>query len=217
MILQERAEGQWLVPGLGGEDRWDTRKVVDFDSVKAVWLSRYQMVRRLTANVDVVIEKSPPNMMRIEELTRQFPKHSFLANNRDPYACCASELLRKYKGATLDNQARSGRLRELAETWLVRSARILDLVDRFEIPLITYEAFCESPDSLLGRLKLPDGVAESIDFHAQVKVKDYQPQGIVNQNPKQLAKLSSQEIQVVSECLQASLPLLDAFGYQLRS
>ena len=42
----------------------------------------YQEVKRLTQNIDAVIEKSPPNMMRMEELASK--KVSFIANNRDP-------------------------------------------------------------------------------------------------------------------------------------
>jgi len=86
MILQPRGEGQWLVPGLSEKDRWSPDKEVNYLSVKATWLSTYQQVKRLTQNIDVVIEKSPPNMMRIEQLSSQFRDYSFLVNNRDPYA-----------------------------------------------------------------------------------------------------------------------------------
>lgn len=83
MILQERGEGQWLIPGLCEEDRWNPDKKVNYESVKAVWLNRFQSVQRLVQHVDVVIEKSPPNMMRIEELSSQFRNYSFIANNRN--------------------------------------------------------------------------------------------------------------------------------------
>ena len=72
MILQPRGEGQWLVSGLCEKDRWNPEKEVNYLSVKATWLNVYQQVSRLTKNVDVVIEKSLPNMMRIEQLSRLY-------------------------------------------------------------------------------------------------------------------------------------------------
>lgn len=42
---------------------------MNYLSVKATWLSVYQQVKLLTKNIDVVIEKSPPNMGRIKQLS----------------------------------------------------------------------------------------------------------------------------------------------------
>ena len=56
----KNGEGQWLVPGLSIQDRWEPDKEVDYSSVKAVWLNAFQNINRLKPDVDVVIEKSPP-------------------------------------------------------------------------------------------------------------------------------------------------------------
>lgn len=215
-MLQERAEGQWLVPGLCADARWDPALPVNYASVQAVWLHRWQQLHAERPQLQVVVEKSPPNMVRLEHLLAQFRKTSLLANNRDPYANCASILYRMHAGAGLEREARRQQLKVLAQHWLLRSARIRELVVRLGIPLLTYEQFCDAPATLLPKLDLPTGVAESIDVHAQVRVKDYPLQGIANQNRRQIDLLDEAELAAISEVLQPQEELLDYFSYELR-
>jgi hypothetical protein len=215
-FLQERAEGQWLVPGLCSDDRWDVDKLVDYASVQAVWLSRWQQLQAAAPALQVVVEKSPPNMVRLEAMVAQFRDVSLLANNRDPYANCASILYRMHDGAQLPAVQRQQALRRLAAHWLLRSARIRELVARYDIPLLTYEQFCDMPAAILPKLNLPRGVAQSIDVQARVRVKDYPMQGIANQNQRQIALLREEEIAAVSEVLGRQQELLDYFSYELR-
>ncbi len=215
MILQPRGEGQWLVPGLCEKDRWNPEKEVNYLSVKATWLSVYQQVKRLTQNVDVVIEKSPPNMMRLEQLSSQFRDYSFIANNRDPYANCASILYRNHDAGNLSPDKRKEVLGFLTKQWLMRSDRIKGLITIFNAPLLTYEEFCRNPSSVINTLNTPNGVSESINPDANVKVKDYNPQPISNQNERQISKLADEEIEHISKSLKSKTELLEYFGYQL--
>ena len=43
-FLEERAEGQWLVPGLAEDHRWDADMAVDYASVQVTWLQRWQQL-----------------------------------------------------------------------------------------------------------------------------------------------------------------------------
>ncbi|WP_323269556.1 sulfotransferase [Synechococcus sp. CCY9201] len=215
MILQPTGEGQWLLPGLCENDRWNPEKDVNYLSVKATWLNAYQQVRRLTQNVDVVIEKSPPNMMRMKQLSSQFRDHSFLANNRDPYANCASRLYRNHDADNLSSDKRKEVLSSIAEDWIMRSYKIKELISTLNAPLLTYEDFCRNPSSVINMLNTPKGVSESIDPDANVKVKDYDSQPVSNQNERQISKLVNGEIEHISELLKSNTELLEYFGYQL--
>jgi hypothetical protein len=64
-------------------------------------------------------------------------------------------------------------------------------------------------------LNLPKGVAESIDPNSSVKVKDYSVQPIVEQNTRQIAKLSRNELDLISEVLSSHKELLEFFGYSI--
>ena len=215
MLLQSRGEGQWLVPGLCEKDRWSPEKEVNYLSVKATWLSTYQRVNRLTQNVDFVIEKSPPNMMRMEQLSSQFRDYSYIANNRDPYANCASILYRHHDADNLSPHKRKEVLYNLTNNWIMHSEKIKSLISSLSAPLLTYEEFCSNPSSVVEMLKIPKGVSESINPNATVKVKDYKPQPISNQNERQISKLTDEEIEYISESLKPKSELLECFGYQL--
>lgn len=215
MILQERGEGQWLVPGLCGRGRWDPEKEVNYHSVKSVWLNKYQRVKRLTQNIDVVIEKSPPNMMRIERLSSQFQDFSFIANNRDPYANSASNFYRVFDAGKIDSERRTKIFARLARNWLMRSSRIRELVFTLDIPLLTYEQFCQNPSSVLNILNLPDGVSETINPQASVKVKSYKAQPISNHNKHQISHLTDEDIACISKILEPYSELVAFFGYQI--
>lgn len=162
-----------------------------------------------------MIEKSPPNMMRLERLSSLFRYCSFLANNRDPYANCASRLYRHYDAHALGKNQRIRILRRLAKQWVVRSDRIKSLVKILEIPLVRYEDFCEDPEVLLSALRLPDGVAEQINFNARLKIKDYKPQRIKNMNARQVNRLRKKELDALSSIFEVHEGLLDFFDYGL--
>ncbi|KAF3983675.1 MAG: sulfotransferase family protein [Methylococcales symbiont of Hymedesmia sp. n. MRB-2018] len=215
MILQPEGEGQWLVPGLCEKNRWSPDKEVNYLSVKSTWLSTYQQVNRLTQNIDVAIEKSPPNMMRIHQLSSQFRDYSFIANNRDPYANCASILYRYRDAENLSPDKRKKILNNSAKKWIMRSAKIKELMSSLNAPLLTYEEFCRNPSSVIKILNLPNGVSESINPDANVRVKDYKSQCISNQNERQISNLTDEEIEHISASLKLNNQLLEFFSYQL--
>ena len=213
--LQAKAEGQWLIPGLCQNDRWEKGKYINYNSVKSVWLNRYQELNRSEKVIDVVIEKSPPNMMRIMELSSRFKSFSFVANNRNPYANCASILYRHHNDENIGAEQRIKVLSSIARDWIKRSFIINKLVTEHEIPLITYEDFCKNPATLIKELNLPRGVVDTIDVNAIVKVKDYEPQKILNQNDRQISKLTAEELQHLTNIFIEKKELLDNFGYKL--
>ena len=215
MLLTPKGEGQWLIPALCKKDRWNPDKEVDYQSVKAVWLSKFQNAKRLAPNIDVVIEKSPPNMVRLEKISSQFREYSFLVNIRNPYATCSSSLYRNCNADATTSETRRNKLNRLAESWLKRSAIIRLHIRKLGVPIITYEQFCQDPSSVLGKLRLPDGVSSSVNPRAKVKVKDYKPQVISNQNDRQISRLTTKEIEQIGVVLGGNEQLLNYFGYQI--
>lgn len=213
-LLQKRGEGQWLVPGLNGKGRWDPDMPVDYASVKAIWLRAFQDLLHLTQTTDVVIEKSPPNMVRIEKLADQFRDCSFIANHRNPYANCSSILYRRHEADSLGRAERIEALKKLTHTWLKRTHILRDLVERLGCPLLTYEAFCDDPSTIKSLLSLPTGVADTIDPNAEIQVKNYPAQRISNQNERQISNLTEEEIAAMSSILEREGDLLAFFNYQ---
>lgn len=213
MLLEKHGEGQWLLPGMCEKGRWSPEKEINYSSVKAVWLSKYQEVNRLVQNIDVVIEGSHPNMMRLEKLTSQFRDYSFIASNRDPYANCSCILHRYNNADNLGIEQRKEILSSITIGWLMRSSKIRELIPILNAPLLTYENFCKAPSSVLNILNLPSGVSQTINPNSKVVVNNSIPQPIVNQNKGLISKLSNEEIEHISRLLTSSKDLLEYFGY----
>jgi hypothetical protein len=213
MFLQHRAEGQWLIPGLC-QDRWDPNKTVKWHSVKATWLSQYQKINQLVGDVDVVIEKSPPNMVRIQQLTSLFDRFSLLAFNRNPYASCSSLMYRLHHPENKTPEQRLQILDRIARDWIERSDIIKKLVLELNINLFTYEEFCDDLPRCVQKIDLPPDALQTIDCDSIVKVKDYQPQKIISQNQRQIVNLTESEIQLLTDRFTDRADVLSFFNYK---
>ena len=71
------------------------------------------------------------------------------------------------------------------------------------------------PSRLSNALRLPKGVADTIQFSSSVKVKDYPPQPVANQDARQISVLTQDEIRCLSDELSDHQDVLDFFGYEL--
>ena len=81
-------------------------------------LTNIKYIQKSNRKIDFVIEKSPPNMMRIVELSTHFKRLSLIANNRNPYANCASILYRNFDAESFNLQERKEILLGLAGDWI---------------------------------------------------------------------------------------------------
>jgi hypothetical protein len=215
-FLQRRAEGQWLVPGMSAPDRWDPGKRMDWTSIRSVWLNRIEMIESLGQEVELIIEKSPPNMVRIDQLTQVFPLHSLLAFNRDPFAACSSVLYREFKPEGKGTEARIQLVSKLARDWLSRSRMVKSCIEKNGAVSFSYEAFCADPNSCLAALVGTIPSLATIDVSRSIRVKDYQQQPLANQNSRQIKRLSAGEIRAIAKVLGSDPELVAFFGYDAK-
>lgn len=212
-ILQENAEGQWLIPGMYKPDKWDREKAVNWESVRSVWLKKIETIKASGVGIELIIEKSPPHLVRVDQLIKVFPNYSLIAFNRDPYANCASILYRNYNAAKESENSRLEIVSKLADDWLFRSKWIKKWIDELQLVSFTYEEFCADPAACVARLAVDIPVLQTIDVGKRIKVKDYDEQGIVNQNIRQISNLTRKEIDAISEVLTKGHKLVSFFGY----
>lgn len=213
MTLRPDGEGQWLLPGLCKQDRWDPEKYIDWDAVEVVWKNKIRTVEQLVGRVDVVIEKSPPHMIRSEALLKQFPQHDLIVFNRNPYANCSSILHRNYSPGGKTEDERIEDLKQLASDWAFRAAWAKRNIDTYNCLNFTYEEFSDDVESTM-RMTV-DRIPNLVDVRSDltIKVKDYPPQKIANQNSRQVSKLSAREREAIGLTLQKHEELLNFFGY----
>lgn len=213
MLLHPTGEGQALIRGLRGEERWSPDKPVNWESVRAVWTHRIHTVAEEDGPVKLVVEKSPPNMVRAAGLLQLFPKHQIIATNRNPYAFCASSMYRSHDTDSLSEEERSQVLRSLAARWISCSRQIKDIVETHAPLFFTYEEFCDDVAATLARAVERIPALEGASADARVEVKDYTARPISNQNQRQVALLSEKDRAVIGKVLRSEEALLSFFGY----
>lgn len=214
MVLNPNGEGQWLVPGLIEKTmRWEPGYEINWDSVKAVWGTKIRTVEQLVGRVDVVIEKSPPNMVRAAGLLATFPEHAIIVLNRNPYANCASVLYRNHQPEEKTADEREKFISMLSKRWLVYAGLLREILTDNDAMLLNYETFCRDTEAELARIVARVPQLQGMNTDAEVRVKDYVPQPIADQNARQIAQLTTQEKARISELLTAQEELVRFFGY----
>ncbi len=161
--------------------------------------------------MEYIFEKYPDNVCRYKSLLKIIPNTKVVANNRNPYAQIASAMKNKY-GYMQHNRFYES-VEECIHYWLVWSEYIREACEKDNVPLVTYEQFCDNPDTIISAFGLEEGEFKK-DFHVS-NVKDYAPQGIENMNEKQIALLSDLQKETITEALSEHEELLAYFGYEL--
>lgn len=213
MVLEEKGEGQWLVPSLSGSDRWNAGKVVDWGLVKKVWLERYHAVNKLVSTIDVVIEKSPPNLLRITHILECFEDSSCFAFNRNPYANCASIFYRKFSSDDLSLAERRKVIKRIAIGWLARAEYLSKAIKEMDMLYFSYEDFCSRPAECVNKVMNICPELDLVDCSHAIQVKDYPMQHIKNHNSRQIRLLSEDDISCITGVLNQDKSLLEYFGY----
>ena len=204
-LLHSKGEGQQLIPGMFEIDRWSPEKYIDYESVKSVWLAKYQSLKKQNPLVNTIFEKSPPNQVRIYNIIKMFKDTSLLINIRNPYANCASRLYRYYNYA----DQRSKSLHELANNWVRESTNLKQIAHDTSSQIITYEQFCNNPNILSTFL------STDVDISVKIKIKDYEPSLVTNYNDKQISKLTAEDISIISSVIRHHSELVEFYGYEV--
>jgi hypothetical protein len=216
MVLNPNGEGQWLLPGLINKAlRWEADMEVNWDSVRAVWGQKVKQVEQLTGRVDLVIEKSPPNMVRADGLLKAYPDNAVLVFNRNPFANCASILYRNHKADELTDERRLHLLTVLARDWIRYAEHLKRIIDTRAPVVLSYEEFCRDTEKALEKVISRVPQLQGADPGWQVRVKDYEPQRISDHNARQIGRLSESEKARLSEVLSEQQELVADFGYDV--
>jgi hypothetical protein len=222
--LNQRAEGQWLVPDLSEpRARWDPAHQVDLARAKAIWLDT---LRREHPGADVVVEKSPPNLCRYEQLIEALAPMpvEVVTFSRDPYATCASwhhrygarRIERKWglpEGTSVATE--QGYFAALATIWVAR-AEMLRAARQAAFLHTSYEAFTAAPAEVVGAIAARVPAIAGADPHAAVQVKDRPAEPVRDMNAEQIATLAPPQIDALSGVFARHEDLLGSFGYAVR-
>lgn len=222
--LNENGEGQWLIPSLSASGhRWDAEFVPSMRKVRATWLQR--AARNAGGNRCLVIEKSPPNLCRIDAFLEAFKTMNAraLVLLRNPYATCASWFAR-YRPADLAEQTGdrslavmdddSAYIDVIARVWIKRAEQLLR-ARAHAVLTLRYEDLTAHPDAAIEQLAALWPQLGGVDLKAPLDVKDHTPRVLRNMNDAQIAELTTAQLAQLTAIFSQHREILGEMGYDL--
>ncbi len=187
---------------------------INYKSLTGMLAQKINKLEQAYPEMEYIFDKTPDTACRYKSLLKIIPNTKVVANNRNPYAQIASALKRRHFTLRCPNPHDPlERCRMCIHFWLVWSEYIRDACEKDNVPLVTYEQFCDNPHTLISAFGLEESEFKK-DFHVS-NVKKYAPKAIENMNEKQIALLSDLQKETITEALSEHKELLAYFGYEL--
>lgn len=201
-----RTEGQFLVAkGVMPDSktlfarRWSVIKDIlqneslyKWDVIKENW---HAVWARSGEDKTVMLEKSPPNVMRAEMMEKQFPGSSFVLGIRNPYAFALStrSKIKKYNvPMIMDHWVACARQQ------LVNKDKLINKI------FIRYEDFCKAPGDYCKLL---------VDFVPELE--NVPRPNIKPANARRYHQMTRPYFEKVNAIIKENEDLMDAFGYPI--
>ena len=195
---------------------WDGSRPLDWQRIKSVWESHWDLAKPL------LLEKSPPNLIRAEAIEAAFDPAHFILMLREPYAHIEG-LARRSGVPPMDlakSATRAERVRRAADLWLEFAlAQRETIKNRKQVTWFTYEGLTQEPARIASQLKtfLPE--LGSLDVEARFgvhAVSGTQARELQDMNAPKRALLRVADFEIISDALKPHPNLLEFFGYDLR-
>ena len=181
-------------------NRWDSKLPVDWPMVKQVWHHYWDPKR------PIFLEKSPPNILRADQIESHFQPAYFFVMWRNPYAHCESQI-RRNGNQPGDAAGFAIRCLEIQRQNIRKLRNVLP---------VSYEELTAEPSRFvrqaneflpeLGKLR----VSGDFNVHNHLDEK----LGIRDLNQEKIALLSETERHEINSVFSQSTATLDYFGYR---
>ena len=181
--------------------RWDETMNYDWHQIKREWHKYWNRHK------PILLEKSPPNLIRADKIELHFEPSYFIIFYRNPYAHCES-LIRRRQFTT----ARAARFAINCLKYQKKNASTLK-----RSILISYESLTNNKEDTLRRLSefLPE--LSDMDFYRKFTSHNFMSQNleITNLNDKKIDKLTIKEIEEINSVFLEEVKLINDFGYEI--
>lgn len=184
---------------LAGKDRWDPLKQIPWERVKRVWYEEWDLKK------PILLEKSPPHLVRASQLEENFPNSYFIISVRNPYAFC--------EGLSRRHSKNRGSYYNIAKFWIMCCRyQIRNIEELRNNIFLSYEELTNNPSHASGKIVefLPDLHQMSLDQQFTVFEKSMK---IANLNEKQISKLSDGDIYEINQVLKEHPDIMSFFNY----
>jgi len=203
MVSAFATEGQHLQEAkniLFVQSRWDASYSFDWERVKKIWAKHWDDTK------PVLLEKSPPNLLRIDALDKHFENAHFIILLRNPYAYIEGSIRRRNRHVPIHI---------MAKRWLYfASFQKKNLKSKYKTLSLSYEELTNNPQEAIKKIQVFLPEVGTIDFNKEFDVFGNKSK-IRNKNSEQIASLKSHQIKRINDTLKDHLDLLNYFNYDL--
>lgn len=158
------------------------------------------------------LEKSPPSLVWVDQLSAHFKGARFIFMVRNPYAVVEGIYRRVQNREGVEKALR------LATTHVLKCMELQRRnIEKYQDTgcFFTYEALTGETEKTIGKLLSFCPELEELSYQEPIGVKGLYRENIRNMNDDQIMRLSESQIETISEALTWQKDLLDFFGYEL--
>lgn len=202
-------EGQFMdeVKDWMRKGSWNENKKMPWVEIKNVWEKHWNLKK------PILLEKSPPNILRANAIEKAFQPSYFICVNRNPYAFCEGKLRRDRR------LGKNTPPEDAAKFWIKCAKHQMQNVEKLENALFfSYEEFTENPVLIADKIQefLPEISKLKTDRNFNVRNVLKQAQmPIQNLNEDKIKLLSESEKKDITNELMKYEELMSFFSYEL--
>jgi hypothetical protein len=197
-------EGQFLpeVRKVMRRDPWNSSVQLPWEEIKEVW-DRYW-----DQNKPLLLEKSPPHIIRTAEIIKHFNPVYFLLMVRNPYAHCES-LMRRNKI----------KAEEAAEFTVFCMRQQAENATHLKNTLIfTYEELVQNPKLISQKIQTFIPQIGNLQYEQEFEtraINGIRPRKIIDLNQQKINNLSPNDLKKIEKILRRNRDIMEDWGYEL--
>ena len=184
---------------LGTKERWNPELFINWNIVKNEWHKEWNLSKK------ILLEKSPPNLIRAFDVQSNFDKSYFIVMIRNPYAYCEGAKRRRN---------RSVPFQVIVRRWVYFAKFQIKNIEYLNSNKIffKYEDLTGNIDAIKEKILhfLPD--LKTLNFNNEFRVFDRKLR-ITNLNERQISRLSKMDIAEINGVLRKYPDVMEYFGY----
>ena len=183
------------------QDPWDVEIKLPWEKIKDVWDRYWDQDKPL------LVEKSPPNIIRTNAIAEHFSPVYFLLMVRNPYALC--------EGLIRRNNLKARDAAEFTVRCLKQQAENVEKLDN--ILCFTYEELVANPESISRKIQSFIPQIGELKYTQRFKVHSIDgriERGIVDLNTKKIQNLSVNQLKQINSVLRENSNLMNYWGYE---
>lgn len=197
------SEGQFLpeVKDIMRKAPWDSSVKLPWEQIKAVWDSYWDYDKAF------LLEKSPPNIIHIDEIIRYFKPVYFISMIRNPYAHCESLIRRNKWSAEKAADFSVFCMRQQAENKEKLKSSLF----------FTYEELIANPAEISQKIQAYIPEIGELEYNKNFAVHSLDgnvERGIIDLNKKKINNLSKYALEKINKILHENQDIMQYWHYE---